>query len=97
MDNKAYCYFVFLYLSSTFDTLNNLIFLPGFDIEIIQLLIDNCINDLIFYFSCNSLLLNITKTYRITFSIHLSSITLTYTFLIPHSYIKHHHYSRFYY
>ena len=37
-------------------------FPPGSDIDIIQLSINKCINDLISWFSCNSLSLNITKT-----------------------------------
>ena len=57
-------------------------FPPGSDIDIIQLSIANCINDLISWFSCNSLSLNITKTDSIILSRSLSSITLTHPFLI---------------
>ena len=57
-------------------------FPPGSDIDIIQLSIANCINDFISWFSCNSLSLNITKTYSIIFSRSLSSITHTHSFLI---------------
>ena len=57
-------------------------FPPGSDIEIIQLSIANCINDLISWFSCNSLSLNITKTDSIILSRSLYSITLTHPFLI---------------
>ena len=52
------------------------------DIDIIHLSISNCINDLIYWFSCNSLSLNITKTDIIILSRSLSSITLTHPFLI---------------
>ena len=57
-------------------------FPPGSDIDIIQLSIANCIKDLISWFSCNSLSLNITKTDSIILSRSLSSITLTHPFLI---------------
>ena len=59
-----------------------LFFSPGSDIDLIQLLIANCINDLISWFSCNSLSLNITKTDSIIFSRYISSITLALPFLI---------------
>ena len=52
---------------------------PGSDIDIIQILIYNCINDLI---SCFSLSLHITNTNSIILSRYLSSITLTHSFLI---------------
>ena len=68
-------------------------FLPGSDIDIIQLAIANCVNDLISWFACNSISLNITKKDSITLSRFLSSITLTHYLT---SYLKHHHYSRFY-
>ena len=48
------------------------LFLSSSDIEIIQLSIAKCINDLISWFSCNSLSLNITKTDSIILSIYLS-------------------------
>ena len=57
-------------------------FPPGSDIDISQLSNANCINDLISWFSCNSLSLNITKTNRIILSRYLSLITLTHPFLI---------------
>ena len=57
-------------------------FLPDSDIDIIQLSIANCIDDLISWFSCDSLSLNITKTDSIILSRCLSSITLTHPFLI---------------
>ena len=59
-----------------------LCFPPCSDIDIIQLSFSNCINDLIYWFSCNSLSLNITKTYNIILSRSLSSITLTHQFRI---------------
>ena len=57
-------------------------FPPDTDIDILQLLIANCINDKISWFSCNSLSLNITKTDSIILSRSLSSITLNHPFLI---------------
>ena len=64
------------------DDLKFVLFPHGSDIDIIQHLIVNCINDLISWYSCNSLSLNITKTDRIIFSRFISSNTLTHLFLI---------------
>ena len=71
--------FVITYLLMTYKFI---LFSPGSDIDIIQLSVANCINDLISWFSCNSLSLNITKTDSIILSRSLSSITLTHPFLI---------------
>ena len=57
-------------------------FPPGSDIDIIQPSLVNCINDLISWFSCNSLSINITKTDSIILARSLSSSTLTHPFLI---------------
>ena len=68
------------------DDLQIYIFFPhGSDIDIILLSIANCINDLISWFSCNSLSLNITKTDSIILYRSLSSITITHPFLISHT------------
>ena len=45
----------------------------------------NCINDLISWFSCNSLSLNLTKTDSIILSRSISSITLTHPFPISNT------------
>ena len=58
------------------------LFPPGSDIVIIELLIAICINHMIFWFSCNSLPFNITKTDIIILSRYLYSITLNHPFLI---------------
>ena len=57
-------------------------FPPGYDIDIIQISIANYINDLISWFSCNSISLHITKTDSIILSRYLSSITIIHPFLI---------------
>ena len=65
------------------DDLQIYTFFPhGSDIDIIQLSIANCINDVIYWFSCNLLALYITTTDSIILSRYLSLITLTHPFLI---------------
>ena len=67
------------FITSFLLTYKCILFFPyGSDIVIIKLSIANCINDLIYRFSCHSLSLNITKTYSIIFSKALSSITNIY-------------------